>query len=379
MCIRDRRRVRGVGSASMPASRSPERSAHRDRRRSRSRSRSRSPPRRPVAAPPSAPGPYTNTPAARPGDWNCPSCKYSVFASRAACPRCGTQNPNPQDSRPGDWKCPQCWTKVFASKSNCFRCGCHKPADGDQTRPDPGRAAPVGGASLGTTRPGDWTCPSCSSNVFASRTACYKCNAAKPPGVPPTGLSQSRPESSAWEQRQRSPPRQQGDYEQRYEQQRARSPEYRRSPPRGVREEPERPRSYPGYSSRRSPPRMSEGAYRGDYEQRYEQQRARSPEYRRSPPNRRSPPRQQEYSCRSPPRQSYGGQDVWPPAQSSHHPGDWGGWESDAAMRGGAAASGPYESQRDKNTSYVGIETYSAHSQKAPGSSQKGQEYGRYY
>lgn len=33
-----------------------------------------------------------------------------------------------------------------------------------------------------TSRPGDWACPECHSNVFASKTACYKCGAPKPGG-----------------------------------------------------------------------------------------------------------------------------------------------------------------------------------------------------
>ena len=29
-------------------------------------------------------------------------------------------------------------------------------------------------------RAGDWTCPGCQSNVFASKSTCFKCNTAKP-------------------------------------------------------------------------------------------------------------------------------------------------------------------------------------------------------
>jgi RNA recognition motif-containing protein len=32
------------------------------------------------------------------------------------------------------------------------------------------------------SRPGDWTCPSCNANVFASKSACFKCFTAKPGG-----------------------------------------------------------------------------------------------------------------------------------------------------------------------------------------------------
>ena len=31
-------------------------------------------------------------------------------------------------------------------------------------------------------RPGDWACPKCNANVFASKTACYKCGEPKPSG-----------------------------------------------------------------------------------------------------------------------------------------------------------------------------------------------------
>ena len=34
----------------------------------------------------------------------------------------------------------------------------------------------------GGGRPGDWTCPRCSANVFASKSECYKCNEPKPSG-----------------------------------------------------------------------------------------------------------------------------------------------------------------------------------------------------
>jgi hypothetical protein len=39
------------------------------------------------------------------------------------------------------------------------------------------------------TRPGDWRCPECGANVFASRNACYKCHAPKPAGGGPPAFS----------------------------------------------------------------------------------------------------------------------------------------------------------------------------------------------
>ena len=37
-----------------------------------------------------------------------------------------------------------------------------------------------GGGGGGDVKPGDWTCSSCSANVFASKNACFKCGAPKP-------------------------------------------------------------------------------------------------------------------------------------------------------------------------------------------------------
>ena len=35
---------------------------------------------------------------------------------------------NSQSKRKGDWSCPDCGANVFASKSECYRCGCARPA-----------------------------------------------------------------------------------------------------------------------------------------------------------------------------------------------------------------------------------------------------------
>ena len=36
---------------------------------------------------------------------------------------------------------------------------------------------------MGDVRPGDWTCPSCNANVFASKMECFRCQAPKPAGA----------------------------------------------------------------------------------------------------------------------------------------------------------------------------------------------------
>jgi hypothetical protein len=67
--------------------------------------------------------------------------------------------------RAGDWTCPSCHANCFASKSSCFKCGTT-------------RAGEAGGAAA--ARAGDWTCPSCHANCFASKSNCFKCGQTKP-------------------------------------------------------------------------------------------------------------------------------------------------------------------------------------------------------
>jgi hypothetical protein len=40
-----------------------------------------------------------------------------------------------------------------------------------------------GGGGRGETRPGDWPCPQCGNNCFASRDQCNRCGTARPPGA----------------------------------------------------------------------------------------------------------------------------------------------------------------------------------------------------
>ena len=55
--------------------------------------------------------------------------------------------------------------------------------------PKPGTEPPSagnfgGGGGGGDARPGDWTCPGCGANVFASKMSCFKCQMPKPEGAP---------------------------------------------------------------------------------------------------------------------------------------------------------------------------------------------------
>lgn len=164
----------------------------------------------------------------RPGDWTCPRCQANVFASKSACFKCGEPRPTDQreggsyggsgggyerqgdfssfgnrdggGSRPGDWECPSCGANVFASKSHCFKCQTPRPGGGGGMEGsyntsggdfssfnsggrrggydrDGGSYGEVGGGY--EPRPGDWECPSCGANVFASKDNCFKCGYAR--------------------------------------------------------------------------------------------------------------------------------------------------------------------------------------------------------
>mmetsp|Transcript_508 Transcript_508/g.784 ORF Transcript_508/g.784 Transcript_508/m.784 type:complete len:114 (+) Transcript_508:553-894(+) len=98
------------------------------------------------------------------------------------------------NTRPGDWACPSCGANVFASKDTCFKCQAPKPVQTYNRGPGmgmpggmPGMAGGMppmaGGMGVpGNVRPGDWTCPNCSANVFASKNSCFRCQTPKPEG-----------------------------------------------------------------------------------------------------------------------------------------------------------------------------------------------------
>lgn len=170
----------------------------------------------------------------RPGDWNCPTCGVNVYSTRLQCFRCHTPKPAQPPAlpsgvnvRPGDWTCPNCQVNVYASREKCFRCDMPKPASwagagmpssvplghggasgmwlggpggggggmggamggggfgsfggfGGGMGGFGGHSSSIGGGPRGQARPGDWTCPECSANVFASRDKCFRCSTARP-------------------------------------------------------------------------------------------------------------------------------------------------------------------------------------------------------
>ncbi|KAI1290503.1 hypothetical protein EDD11_009218 [Mortierella claussenii] len=148
----------------------------------------------------------------RPGDWTCNMCQFVNFSSRRACLKCSSPSPEgavpsqPANFTSGDWMCTnvQCGFHNYASRTQCLRCQSPRPGTsgngnghgngGPMASPHhhshhshhhhpyaSGGSGGGGGHSI-TFRPGDWNCPNCNFQNFASRTQCMKCGTSAPSG-----------------------------------------------------------------------------------------------------------------------------------------------------------------------------------------------------
>ncbi|KAF9923388.1 hypothetical protein FBU30_006544 [Linnemannia zychae] len=146
--------------------------------------------------------------SSRPGDWTCNMCQFVNFSSRMACLRCNSPSPEgvvpsqPANFTSGDWMCPnaQCGFHNYASRTHCLRCRTPMPGTSGGGN-SYGNGGPVasphhhshhnhhhhpyasgggGGGHSITFRPGDWNCPNCNFQNFASRTQCMKCGTGAP-------------------------------------------------------------------------------------------------------------------------------------------------------------------------------------------------------
>ncbi|KAG0724458.1 Tyrosine--tRNA ligase, mitochondrial [Chionoecetes opilio] len=151
---------------------------------------------------------YSRSSNVKPGDWDCPSCQFSNFASRTACFKCRT--PKDGDSGngdsgfgsggrrgggggggggmrnmlPGDWICPKCQFHNFSSRGMCYKCNSPRAeGGGGGGRGGDGGSRGGGGGDLNGPRSGmragDWECQQCHFHNFASRDQCFKCSSPK--------------------------------------------------------------------------------------------------------------------------------------------------------------------------------------------------------
>mmetsp|Transcript_107027 Transcript_107027/g.284782 ORF Transcript_107027/g.284782 Transcript_107027/m.284782 type:complete len:293 (-) Transcript_107027:174-1052(-) len=180
----------------------------------------------------------TGRAAVRPGDWCCPNPQCMnhtncVYASKAACPKCGCPKPTGSNGgaggamgqkggmamgmamggmgmnnycvpgmpptgvsppRIGDWHCPVQACKnyrdnvIFSSKLSCPICGTAKPESPVMAAPAPTPVMGMGGGNpmVKGARPGDWHCanPDCKNHtenvVYGSKDICPLCAMPKP-------------------------------------------------------------------------------------------------------------------------------------------------------------------------------------------------------
>eukprot|EP00516_Mucochytrium_quahogii_P009875 CAMPEP_0203767078 /NCGR_PEP_ID=MMETSP0099_2-20121227/788_1 /ASSEMBLY_ACC=CAM_ASM_000209 /TAXON_ID=96639 /ORGANISM=" , Strain NY0313808BC1" /LENGTH=356 /DNA_ID=CAMNT_0050663529 /DNA_START=234 /DNA_END=1301 /DNA_ORIENTATION=- len=108
------------------------------------------------------------------------------------------QMPPQGNTRPGDWTCPECRANVFASRNECYKCRTPKPPGAGESQPPYSghtpynggyHVPPMGQGPPNGFRAGDWLCPSpqCSAHNYASRTTCFRCNGPRGPPAPMGG------------------------------------------------------------------------------------------------------------------------------------------------------------------------------------------------
>merc|ERR1719476_560939 len=83
------------------------------------------------------------------------------------------------DKRPGDWTCPNCSDNVFARNPACRKCGTARPGGAGGFGGGFGGGCGGGGNSQ-EMKPGDWNCPACNDLQFARNAVCRRCNTPKP-------------------------------------------------------------------------------------------------------------------------------------------------------------------------------------------------------
>ncbi|GMH99853.1 hypothetical protein TrST_g9149 [Triparma strigata] len=94
------------------------------------------------------------------------------------------------------------WQKGICQRGD----GCRFSHD-NNAPPGPGAGYGGFGGGYGNVRPGDWTCPACQINNFASRIQCFKCSTPKPGAdMPAGGLGMGGPTPGQDQQQQQQQP-----------------------------------------------------------------------------------------------------------------------------------------------------------------------------
>lgn len=114
-----------------------------------------------------------------------------------------------QTPHPHDWTCQSCSSNVFARHMSCFTCHHPKPGfkQGDWACLNKQCSAHNYASRLacfrchvprGAEKPGDWPCDNCRGNNFASRTECFRCRAPRPARAEVLGTQLSNVRPGDW-------------------------------------------------------------------------------------------------------------------------------------------------------------------------------------
>eukprot|EP00873_Tetraselmis_striata_P027753 jgi/Tetstr1/448017/TSEL_035318.t1 len=89
-----------------------------------------------------------------------------------------------QRMKPGDWECPACGGVNFSRRTECFRCEEAKPA-----------GLPLAEDGL---RRGDWICVECETHNYSDKTACRDCGVPRAQGDPNFGTAAAQMKPGEW-------------------------------------------------------------------------------------------------------------------------------------------------------------------------------------
>jgi hypothetical protein len=98
------------------------------------------------------------------------------FAARAAARGRGQGAREGFRPRRADWSCPSCHSLNFASRTRCFKCDVEKPG-GAMSTPSSDETASSWSQPTAAVGDGNWTCTSCSASNFRTRSDCWQCKA----------------------------------------------------------------------------------------------------------------------------------------------------------------------------------------------------------
>lgn len=139
-----------------------------------------------------------------PGDWICSRCKSHNFRSRKLCMKCSDPPPPTSSTSPAEgkvkgtaalpsWVCESCHSvNPGDSSASCAICGSVKPVSTSDVSPSPSRAESH--LTSPRSRQGDWACPMCGFENFASRLKCKACQH----DCPADHRSGTPPQSGMW-------------------------------------------------------------------------------------------------------------------------------------------------------------------------------------